>query len=145
MAVAVYIYTLVFLFIAKLRFPKSNSIATIVRKRYGLNTLAKIHKFEKLDYRHRKTELDLGFLNECKHRLIIPKFLRFKTANSGLQSSDTYKQCQRRLLLEEISSKETLSLNAKTQMDSLKTELSIILSRLDYIASLCTRWNDKKI
>ena len=147
MAVAVYIYTLVFLFIAKLRFPKGNSIATIVRKRYGLNTLAKIRKFEKLDYRHRKTELDLGFLNECKDRSIIPKFLRFKTANSHLQSSNTYKQCQERFLLEEISSKETLSRSTKIQLDSLKTELSITLSRFDFvhIITLCTGSNDKKI
>ena len=53
---------IVFLFLIRLRFPKSKSISDIIRGRYSQSTFKRIRKFEKLDYRLRKAELDLEFL-----------------------------------------------------------------------------------
>ena len=51
------VFTLVCLFIIRLRFPPSKSIADVVRKRYGDATLKDIRRFEKIDFRKRKTTI----------------------------------------------------------------------------------------
>ena len=59
---------IVFLLLIRLRFPKSKSILDILRQRYSRNTLKRIRRFEKLDYRLRKAELDLEFLLWCREQ-----------------------------------------------------------------------------
>ena len=54
---------LLFLFLARIRFPRNESIASIVRKRYSGEILKTIPKFEKVDYKLRKARLDINFLN----------------------------------------------------------------------------------
>ena len=39
---------LVFLFLIRLRFPHSKSVAEVIRKRYGQNTVKKLRKLEKI-------------------------------------------------------------------------------------------------
>ena len=51
-----------FLFLARIRFPRNASIASIVRKRYSGEILKTIRKFEKVDYKLRKAKLDINFL-----------------------------------------------------------------------------------
>ena len=46
----------VFLCLARVRNPKSKSIAEVIRSRYSGNTVKRIRKLEKLDYRLRKAE-----------------------------------------------------------------------------------------
>ena len=96
------IAVIVFLFLARVRFPKSKSISEVIRGKYNENTVKRIRKLEKLDYRIRKIELDLEFLCECNDNNVIPKFLNFRVANNNLKFSTTYKQCQSNLLREEI-------------------------------------------
>ena len=50
--------------------------------------------FEKLDFKIRKNEADLQFLQSCHQEGLTPKFLNFKLASSSLKHSRTYKQCQ---------------------------------------------------
>ena len=64
---------LVFLFLARIRFPKNESISSIVRKRYSGEVLKAIRKFEKVDYKLRKAKLDISFLDKCQNENIIPK------------------------------------------------------------------------
>ena len=77
-------------------------MAEVLRKRYGDQTLKLVRKFEKTDNR---LFLDLQFLKICEDRNAIPKFLRFKVANSNLRSPSTYRRCQRKLLREEVYNK----------------------------------------
>ena len=79
----------VFLFLARVRFPKSKSIAEVIRSRYSENTVKRIRKLEKLDYRLRKAELDLLFLCKCDDNNVIPNFLNFRLANSEISNSVT--------------------------------------------------------
>ena len=53
--------TLVFLFLAKICFNKTESIPCIIWKRYSNKVLSEVRKFEKLDYKLRKKQLDLDF------------------------------------------------------------------------------------
>ena len=82
---------LVLLFLARIRFPKTESIPSIIRRRYGDKVLREVRQFEKLDYKLRKVQLDLDFLCKCKDSDVIPKFLNFRLANKKLQDSLTYK------------------------------------------------------
>ena len=69
-----------------------------------MQKIAKICLFLKLTFKM----TDLQFLNICKDHNVIPKFLRFKVANGALRTFLTYKQCQRKLLREEIYNKKLL-------------------------------------
>ena len=82
------VLTLVFLFLHKLRFTSNNSVAEIIRKRYGSEAVKWFRKFEKLDFKIRKNEVDLQF---CKAVIRNDKNLNFKLAGSSLKNSRTYK------------------------------------------------------
>ena len=91
----------------RLRFPQSKSLSQIIRKRYGDKIIKRLCKFEKIDYRLRKAELDLEFLVKCRDNNLISKFLNFRLANRSLRFSLTYAHCQSNLLLEEIRQKKS--------------------------------------
>ena len=76
--------TLMLLFLAKIRFPKTESIPSIIWRRYGDKVLKEVRQFEKLDYKLRKKQLDLDFLCKYKDSDVIPKFLSFRLANKKL-------------------------------------------------------------
>ena len=97
--------TLVFLFLARTRFPKTESIPSIIRRRYGDKVLREVRQFQKSDYKLRKVQLDLDILCICKHSDVIPKFFNFRLANKKLPDSLTYKICQRNLSITEINLK----------------------------------------
>ena len=61
------VFGLVFLFIICLHFSRSQSIADVIRKRYGDKALKNVRKFERLDYQVRKCQLDIEFLNTCQN------------------------------------------------------------------------------
>ena len=56
---------LVFLFLARIRFPKNESISSIVRKRYSGDVLKAVRKFEKVDYKLRKAKIDFDVIKMC--------------------------------------------------------------------------------
>lgn len=118
----------VFLFLIRLRFPSNKSISEVIRERYNAESVKNIRKFEKKDYRLRKTKLDLDFLEYCERNELIPNFLRFKVANRNLQGSQAYKQCQLRLLSEEISQKKSQIRNL-SEPPPRRTESNIISIR----------------
>ena len=89
---------LIFLFLIRLRFPHSESVAEVIRKRYGQNTVEKLRKLEKLDYRLRKDQIDLEFLVNCSNHSVVRKLLNFHVATKSLKSTKTYQQCQLSLL-----------------------------------------------
>ena len=53
------VFGLVLLFIIRLRFSRSQSIADVIRKRYGDQALKNVKKFKRLDYEVRKCQLDI--------------------------------------------------------------------------------------
>ena len=99
-------FGLVFLFIIRLRFPRSQSIADVIRKRYGDRALRNVRKFQRLDYQVRKCQVDIEFLNTCYKHNDIPNFLQFRLTNKTLKDSLTYSICQQLLLSEEIRCKK---------------------------------------
>ena len=124
------VISLVFIFLTRLRFPSRLSIAEVLRKRYGDRTLKLVRKFEKTDIEHKKALLDLQFLKICEDHNVIPKFLRFKVANSNLRSSSTYRRCQRKLFREEVCNKKLvvskLGRESKLLYNNVRSNLNLI-------------------
>ena len=98
---------LVLLFLARIRFPRTKSIAAVIRSRYGDKILKMVRKLEKFDFKLRKAKLDIKFLCKCENNDIIPKFLCFRAANKNLKDSNFYKQCHKILLFTEIEMKRS--------------------------------------
>ena len=56
-----HIATLVFLFIARIRFPASFSLIGVLRKKYGHNLVKEVRTLEKLDFKHKKGNFGFRF------------------------------------------------------------------------------------
>ena len=50
-----------FLFFARIRFPASESLIGVLRKRYGRDLVKEIRTLEKIDFKLKKAILDLDF------------------------------------------------------------------------------------
>ena len=99
--------TSAFLFLARIYFPMTESIPSIIWKRYSDKVLREVPKFEKLDNKLRKKQLDVDFLCKCKKSDAIPKSLNFRLVNKKLQDPLTYKNCQHNLLITQIKIKKS--------------------------------------
>ena len=60
----------IFLFLGRVQFSKSKSMAEVIRASYNENTVKRIWKLEKLNYCLRKTELDLKLLRKCNNNVV---------------------------------------------------------------------------
>ena len=118
----------VLLFAIKCRFP----VAEIIRKCNDENVLKDIRRLEKLDYKLRKCDLDVEFLNICLSNKLIPKFVRFKVTNAALKCSKAYRECQLKLLKQELTSKKSARRTINTQLKKLKDELVRKMSLVDF-------------
>ena len=135
---------IVFLFLIRLRFPKSKSTPDILRKRYSQSIVKRIWKFEKLDYHICKAELDLEFLLRCRDSNVILNFLNFCVSSHYLKTSLTFKQCQLKLLQEEIHHKSDIRV-LKKEFNSSHSSLQHEISFTDFahVSSLFIRSNKK--
>ena len=89
----------------------------------GGDYIKKLRKFEKIDYRLRKAELNLEFLVKCRENNMIPKFTNFRLANKSLRFSLTFAHCQSNFLLEEIRLKKQNVRILKKEFDNLRSSL----------------------
>ena len=113
----IYVTTLVFLFLIRLRFPKNRPISRVIQDRYSRPVFLSFRKYEKLNLKLEKLKCDLNFLFHCKAFNVLPKFLHFKLYRKDLQNSQLYQSWQYKLLSIEINSK-------KKQMKKLECTLS---------------------
>ena len=141
----IYVLTLVFLFITRIRFPSNKPISQVITSRYGRDVLRTIRKFEKLNFKRRKLELDLDFLTKCLDQRLQPTFLRFRVSNRNLRQSHAYRTCQMNLLQEEIRNKESTIQQLTRQEENLKRAIRLQVSIIDFahISSFMLSHNDK--
>ena len=95
---ALRIATLVFLFIARIRFPASYSLIGVLRKRYGRDLVKEVRTLETLEFKHKKAILDIDFLISCRKNCVFPTSLQFKAYKKQLRASKAYISCQKSLL-----------------------------------------------
>ena len=98
-----------------MRYPKNESISSIVRKRCSGEVLKAIRKFEKVDYKLRKAKLDMSFLVKYQNANIITNVLKFRVADKNLRHSVIYRKCQKNLSQTKIN-------NNKSHLKTLQDE-----------------------
>ena len=142
-----YALTLVLLFIIRLRFPSNRSIADIITKRYSQETLRTVRKFESIDFKHKKCLLDIEFLNNCLKHDLYPTFVRFKVSNAQLKNSKVHKECQLRLLRQELANKTSRSNSLQKRLNLLKLQVRSTISWFDFVhvSSIFLKHNDNRL
>ena len=141
------VFAYILLFVIKCRFPSGKSFAEIIRARYDEETLRTVRKLEKLDFKSRKLKLDVEFLQLCADNNLVPKFLNFKVTNGMLRSSKTYRDCQRKLLKQELSNRTTQYRTKLKEFKNIKDKLVRKISLVDYthLISTFTSSNDRTL
>ena len=104
-----------------------------------------LRKFEKLDFKIRKNEVDLHFLQSCHQEGLTHKFLNFKLANSSLKHSRTYKQCQLMLLKEEIKTKSSIISKQRKDFEIARNSIKQTVSLFDFTLVLFVSSNDSTL
>ena len=130
-----------------IRFPEDNSIAYILRSRYGNSLVKEVRKFKKIDYKLRKCKLDMVFLETCLEKKTIPKFLNFRVSNIHLKTSCACYSSQMKLLREEISVKKSKVKIFEKDFIMLERKLRETLGIIDYTHLGCLFLNksDRKL
>ena len=131
------VLTLVLTFLIRLRFPPRLGFVDVLTKRYGTDSLPLYRNLEKLDFKLKKTNLDLNFLLTCKRHGVIPKFLYFKTYSRNIQSTDMYKSFQFRLLDHEIKQKQRLIRTTQPKLDLAYNDFKNRVSFFDFTILYC--------
>ena len=73
--------------------------------------------------------------------------MQFKVANRGLRSSKVYKQCQQKLVREELYAKKRNRAYLQKRLDSTKQQIRDIVKNIDFI-HICSKFlvlNDRKL
>ena len=118
--------------LVRLRFSCNLSTIQVIRNRYGNDTVKLVRQFEKLDYNSRKLLLDLSFLENCIKNNVTPKFVQFRFTNRELQDSSASRQCQQKLLKQEIVNKKRRVRLVKKDLSSIKNELMFKPKWMDF-------------
>ena len=91
--------------------------------------------------------MDLEFLEICAENNLVPKFLNFKVTNTSLRDSKAYRECQNKLLNQEIQNKKSHQRSKEKELKTLQNELVRTLSLVDYthLISLFAKGNDEAL
>ena len=121
------------MFIACIRFPASESLISILRKRYGRDLVKEVRTLKKIDFKLKKAILDLDFLISSRKNSVFPKFLLFKVSNKQLRASKAYISCQKRLLNQEVNNKQKAVKMLQEKVIEVKNSLNCKMNYIDYV------------
>ena len=143
----IFVFSIVFLFIIRCRFPRTRSLAEVIRNRYGNHVLKLTRRYEKLEYKIRKVSADIEFLEACVDNELCPTFLRYKMSSQRLRNSDTYTASERLFLLEEITFKTADRIRLNHELQNLGNEIQTVVSFIDWvhICNTITNGNEKMV
>ena len=125
------IFTLVFLFMIRSRFPKSKPLSEIIRNRYGNYALKFIRKVEKLDFSLRKISVDIEFLNSWKW--FVSNFLCYKIPLKWLQNFESHNRLQRIFLQGKITFETVEKEKIIMEIQKIQDDLRPVISFIDWI------------
>ena len=97
--------------------------------------------------KHKKALVDLQFLNICEDHNVLPKFLRFKVGNVTLRTSLTQKQCQKKLLSDEIYNKNLLvsQLDRGSKLLYKNVKWALNMADFDRVLNISLMSNEKEL
>ena len=142
-----FVATLVFLFLIRLRFPIGKPLPEVIGNRYGRPALQTFRRAEKNHFRLRKLECDLQFLNLCENYGTIPSFIKFKVYNPKFTSSHRYRSWLFDLLNHEIKSQKKKLSRCIREYESALDSLKSCVSWFDFkcLSTLIGSNTDKKL
>ena len=110
---------------------KIKSLSSIIRCRYGNHVLKVIQRYQKLDNRMKKCDLEIKFLNTCQNNDLCPTYIQYKISLMRLQNSNAYRQSQRLFIPEELTFKNVEQENIILEMERIKSDLRMVINLLD--------------
>ena len=123
----------VLIFLLRLRFPSTQSIFATIRGRYGADTTKDLRQWEKTAKQLVKVELDEILLRRCHTESVIPKFLRFRLYRQNLDNTPVYRECQVKLLENEIDYKRKVCKRLRLCLDVCKSKVKDSISWFDFV------------
>ena len=98
-------------------------------------------------FQYRKVLLDIDFLDTCLKNNIIPKFVQFRVSNKDFPWNPTaYRQCQVKLLKQEISNKKRKLKTLRRDLTSVKKlSWKLIFIYLNHLCNLFLIGKDEAI
>ena len=109
------------IFILRIRFPPGSSITTVLNNRYNNEeALQAFRKFQRLELKLGKAKLDLEFLTTCL--IAVCKTL-----------APIYRQCQNKLLQDEINAKHARIRVLLAQLTKAQSALVSLVLKIDFI------------
>ena len=106
-----------------------NLIYDITFKYNCIVNVKQLRKWEKLQIKVKKDELDLTFLKNCQTYNIYPKFLAFNIPHSNRTDDEPIRK---RLLKIAINRRRKVHLKLTKELEVIKGNLSLILTSVDF-------------
>ena len=91
-----------------------------------------IRIYQKLDYRMRKLDLDIEYLNTCQNKDLCLTFIQYKISSICLENSNAYRQSQRLFMQEELSFKNVEKEKIVLEMERIKSDLRMVINLIDW-------------
>ena len=121
------------LFLIRCRYPENESIFSVTRRRYGVETTKDLRKWERTARQAMKAEQDEVLLRRCYSDRIVPKFLKFRLYRQNLSTSPVYRECQDMLLRNEIDYKRKLYKKLSLICENLKRKVKETVGWMDFV------------
>ena len=106
-----------------------NLIYDITFRYNGIVDVKQLRKWEKLQIKVKKAELDLTFVKNCQAYNVDPKFLAFKIPHSNRTDDEAIRK---RLLKSAINRRRKEHLKLTKDLEVIKGNLSLILTSVDF-------------
>ena len=115
-----------------------------IARKYGNVTVKDFRKYEKLECKKNKLNLDIDFLNNCKQLGVYPKFLIFKLPN--VSNKDAL-SIRKRLLRSAINKRNKELQHLSKELSLSENFLSTQLSTIDFyiLTKSITSYNKKSL
>ena len=91
-----------------------------------------IRQYQKLDYRMRKIDLDIEYLNTCQNKGLCLTFIQYKISSICLENSNAYRLSQRVFMQEELSFKNVEQEKIVLEMERIQSDLRMVINLIDW-------------
>ena len=95
---------------------------------YGNHVLKIIRRYQELEYRVKKLDLNIKFLNTCQKNHLCPTFIQNKISLTHLQNSSPYRQSERLFIQEELTFKNAEQEKIMLEIERIKSNLRMVIT-----------------
>ena len=89
-------------------------------------------RYQKLDFRTRKLDVDIKFLNTCQNNDLCSIFTQYKISSTRFQNSNADLQSPGLFILEELTLKNVKQEKIILEMERIKPDLRMVINLIDW-------------